>query len=172
MVKDRKVGIAMDFSKSSKSALQWAIDNLADKGDTFYIIHTKSLSGDESRNKLWETSGSRNLRSFNYTSLFSLIPLVEFRVPEVMAKYDLKTDIDVLDILDTGARQKEIQVVAKLYWGDAREKLVEAIEELKLDTLVMGSRGLSTLKRIILGSVTNYLVTHAPCPVTIVKEKP
>uniref|UniRef100_A0A251VNE8 Putative rossmann-like alpha/beta/alpha sandwich fold protein n=1 Tax=Helianthus annuus TaxID=4232 RepID=A0A251VNE8_HELAN len=67
MVKDRKVGIAMDFSKSSKSALQWAIDNLAGKGDTFYIIHIKSLSN------LWETSGS------------TLIPLVEFRVPEVMA---------------------------------------------------------------------------------------
>ncbi|MFS7902943.1 hypothetical protein Hanom_Chr01g00017701 [Helianthus anomalus] len=96
MVKDRKVGIAMDFSKSSKSALQWAIDNLAGKGNTFYIIHIKSLSGDECRNKLWETSGS------------PLIPLVEFRVPEVMAKYDLKTDIDMLDILDTGARQKEV----------------------------------------------------------------
>ncbi|MFS7952360.1 putative rossmann-like alpha/beta/alpha sandwich protein [Helianthus anomalus] len=68
MVKDRKVGIAMDFSNSSKSALQWAIDNLADKGDTFYIIHIKSLSGDESRNKLWETSGSRNLRSIGGVS--------------------------------------------------------------------------------------------------------
>lgn len=123
MAGDKTVGVALDFSKSSKNALQWAIENLADKADTLYIIHINHQPLDESNNQLWAKSGSRmylfivmtekkKKKDFPPDDLIldfaALIPLTEFREPEVLKKYSVQADIDVLDMLDTASRQKEV----------------------------------------------------------------
>lgn len=43
----------------------------------------------------------------------------------------------------------------------------EAVNE-KVDTIVIGTRGLGTLRRTVLGSVTDYVVHNSPIPVTVV----
>jgi nucleotide-binding universal stress UspA family protein len=37
------------------------------------------------------------------------------------------------------------------------------------DVIVMGSRGLGTLAGLLLGSTSQKVVSHAPCPVLIVR---
>ncbi len=41
----------------------------------------------------------------------------------------------------------QLTVVAKVYWGDAKEKICDAVIEIPLDALIMGSRGFGTFKR-------------------------
>ena len=82
-----------------------------------------------------------------YVYFAALIPLEEFREINFSKQYGLSKDPEVIEILDRVSRTKGAKVVAKVYWGDPREKLLDAVEQLKLDTLVIGSRGLGSIKR-------------------------
>mmetsp|Transcript_50127 Transcript_50127/g.108940 ORF Transcript_50127/g.108940 Transcript_50127/m.108940 type:complete len:172 (-) Transcript_50127:24-539(-) len=52
---------------------------------------------------------------------------------------------------------------------DPRDGVVDAVEEHQADLLVIGSRGLGPLKRMFLGSVSDYALVHASCPVAIIR---
>lgn len=48
--------------------------------------------------------------------------------------------------------------------------IVELAEKLPADLIVIGTRGLSGLKHVMLGSVAERTIRHAPCPVLAVKH--
>ena len=52
--------------------------------------------------------------------------------------------------------------------GNATKILLIADEE-KADTLVIGSKGLNTVKEFLLGGVSHKVIHHAKCPVTLVR---
>jgi nucleotide-binding universal stress UspA family protein len=62
-----------------------------------------------------------------------------------------------------------VQVETLLIEGHAVEQIVKACKEGRFDPIVMGARGLSRIKKMLLGSVSDGVVRHACCPVLVVK---
>ena len=58
------------------------------------------------------------------------------------------------------------------YEGVIPDEIVAHLERHPADLLVVGSRGLSTAKRLLLGSVSTAVVNRAPCPVLVVRPRP
>jgi nucleotide-binding universal stress UspA family protein len=59
---------------------------------------------------------------------------------------------------------------AHLRLGKADEEIVELADSLGIGLVVMGSRGRGRIRRALMGSVSDSVVRHAHCPVTIVRE--
>lgn len=53
--------------------------------------------------------------------------------------------------------------------GGAAEAILEVAKTHGSDVIVMGSRGLGKLAGLVLGSTSQKVVSHAPCPVLIVR---
>lgn len=53
--------------------------------------------------------------------------------------------------------------------GYPAEQIVRIAEDEDIDLIVMGSRGLSEWKALLLGSVSDHVLHHAPCSVLVVR---
>ncbi len=76
------------------------------------------------------------------------------------------------DILADGKKRGKaegVQVKTLLKEGHIVEEILKAAGEGEFDLIVMGARGLSRIKEIVMGSVSDGVTRHAPCPVLLVK---
>jgi nucleotide-binding universal stress UspA family protein len=55
--------------------------------------------------------------------------------------------------------------------GDPRTEIVDEASEWNADLILLGSHGYTGLTRLLLGSVAQYVVSHAPCSVEVVRRK-
>ncbi|MCR6546842.1 universal stress protein [Dehalobacterium formicoaceticum] len=65
---------------------------------------------------------------------------------------------------DTG-----IEYTTSIKTGDAADEIIREAEQRGTEVIVMGSRGLGAISRFFLGSVSNKVLTHAPCSVLIIR---
>ena len=62
-------------------------------------------------------------------------------------------------------------VETRVLEGRPGPALCSLADETTADTIVLGTRGRGRLKRALLGSVADYVVRNAPCPVLVTREK-
>lgn len=57
---------------------------------------------------------------------------------------------------------------SKLVQGRPEKSIVEAAKELNATMVVLGNRGRGEVRSLLFGSVSHYVLHHAPCPVLVV----
>lgn len=93
---------------------------------------------------------------------------VELRDSTVDERRDQLADIAVRACEQLGA--SGMAATTELREGDPADQLIRAAEVDGADLIVLGSRGLSTLPRLVLGSVARSVLLHSPVSVLIVRD--
>lgn len=90
---------------------------------------------------------------------------------ELQARLEERTRQEVVEVLGddppSGADTPRLEV--RVVQGAAVDALVS--EATPDDLIVVGSRGHGGFKGLLLGSVSSHVAHHAPCPVTIVRDR-
>jgi nucleotide-binding universal stress UspA family protein len=80
-----------------------------------------------------------------------------------------KAGVTILEEAEKRAKAEGIQSKALIREGHVVEEILRAAKEENVDLIVIGARGLSTIKEILLGSVSHGVSLHAPCPVLLMR---
>ena len=131
------------------------------------------IAADGSENSLRATQQAADIASLLVDAKVELVSVIAI---------DVYSDMVYDPIEAHGEAQREILEGASAILSDAginheivllhgrpADEIIRYAEESGADLLVMGSRGLGALREFALGSVSHKVLTHAKCPVLVVK---
>lgn len=96
----------------------------------------------------------------------------EITVPSFVL--DLKNHLEengkrILSTAEAKTRKANIKATTHLLYGNPAEEIINFAENKGVDLIVIGDRGLGSVARFFLGSVSAKVSHHALCPVLIVR---
>ena len=155
-----KILVALDMSVISRSAFEEALTLAKAVNGNLMLLHV--LSSDEEG-----TPPMPNLPSIEY------YPALE---PEPLERYQKqweaweKQGLDVLKLLANQANAAGVSTEFTQLSGSPGRTICEFAQNWKADLIMIGRRGRSGLRELFLGSVSNYVLHHAPCSVLTVQH--
>jgi len=113
-------------------------------------------------------------------AILAVAPLVPVYLPSAspyVATPVSRSDVEQYrTLVDSAVKETEAagvkSVTGVCLEGVVVDEILAFLEQNPTDLIVVGSRGLSATKRLLMGSISSALVTHAPCPVLVVRPRP
>ena len=87
---------------------------------------------------------------------------------QIEAEGGTAVTLQILDDYKSQAKDsgiKDVKTVRRE--GNATAEILLIADEEKVDTIVIGSTGINTVKEFLVGGVSHKIVHHAKCPVTV-----
>ncbi|HEY9666002.1 MAG TPA: universal stress protein [Coleofasciculaceae cyanobacterium] len=153
----KKILVALDRSPQSELVFTQALE-IAQEGESRLLLF-HGLS--------WDTDGQ-------WTPYIGTIADVDIygtfhRLQRERLQQEIENVHSWLKIYCQQAQSKNIPTEFDCRVGGSGSKICEAASNWGADLIVLGRRGHKGLSEILLGSVSNYTVHHAPCSVLIVQ---
>jgi len=134
------------------------------------------LGVDGSKNALHAAKMAGNLARNMKSEILRIVVAFE-PVPPYLGEPNLQTAISARMKEADEILKKAIEIVGEIpgevhteiLEGSPAEAILDVARTRKSDLIVMGSRGLGRLAGALLGSQSQKVVQHAPCPVLIVR---
>jgi len=98
----------------------------------------------------------------------NLYELVRAHDPDMLQQISAGAGAHMLERAEAMLKSAGVPWEREIASGDPAHVLAEMIERHGIDAVVMGARGLGAARSAIAGSVSHWLLTHAPVPVTVV----
>ncbi len=92
----------------------------------------------------------------------------EYYLHETAMSEMLKKSKAELEIIANWAAEKNVTPDTLVLQGETYEMIVQTARERLSDLIVIGSYGRTGIRRLLMGSVVERVLTHAPCPVLVV----
>jgi nucleotide-binding universal stress UspA family protein len=143
----RTILVAVDFSEHADPVLDEAVEFAKQFGAELHLVHAFDVR----------------------------IPLVtpyEVAIPTAFIEEAREAAASKLAALIERVAAQGISATSHLSEVPAASAIVSLAEELGADLIVMGTRGHTGLKHVLLGSVAERTLRHAPCSVLTVKACP
>jgi nucleotide-binding universal stress UspA family protein len=74
----------------------------------------------------------------------------------------------VLDDATARARRSGVKVEPHAVTGDAADAILDTAESIKAGVIVVGNKGIGSMRRYVLGNIPSKVVHHAPCSTFVV----